>query len=68
MTTMLNNNPNINNIKNDYAIWGKKKSSLESEENAIHMRVAIDEKPESYTSFNGITYDTNTWDWRELIF
>lgn len=68
MTTMLNNNPNINNIKNDYAIWGKKKSSLESEENAIHMRVAIDEKPESYTNFNGITYDTNTWDWRELIF
>ena len=68
MTTMLNNNPNINNIKNDYAIWGKKKSNVDSEENSIHMRVAIDEKPEKYVSFRGITYESSKWDWRELIF
>ena len=44
--TVLNNNPNINNIKNDYVVWGKKKSDSEGKENAIHMRCAIDEKPE----------------------
>jgi len=68
MTTMHNNNPNINNLKNDYAIWGKKNSALESQENSIHMRVAIDEKPEYYKSFDGIEYNSNEWDWRELIY
>ena len=68
MTTMYNNNPNITNIKNDYAIWGKKNSALESKENTIHMRVAIDEKPEKYVAFNGIIYTSNDWDWRELIY
>lgn len=68
MTTMHNNNPNINNLKNDYAIWGKKNSTLESQENSIHMRVAIDEKPEYYKSFDGIEYNSNEWDWRELIY
>ena len=32
------------------------------------MRVAIDEKPEKYVSFNGITYTSSDWDWRELIY
>ena len=68
MTTMFQNNPNIQNIKNDYAIWGKKKTSSDGKENQIHMRCAIDEKPESYTSFDGIVYSTDTWDWRELIY
>lgn len=68
MTTMYNNNPNISNLKNDYAIWGKKKSSLESQENSIHMRVAIDEKPEYYKAFDGTIYTSDVWDWRELIY
>ena len=68
MTTTFNNNPNIANIRNDYAIWGKKKASSEGKDNAIHMRVAIDERPESYTSFDGITYTSQKWDWRELIY
>lgn len=68
LITSFNNNPNINNIKNDYAIWGKRTSKSEGKDNAIHMRVAIDEKPESYTAFDGTTYDSETWDWRELIY
>ena len=68
MTTMLNNSPNLSNIKNDYVIWGKKKSALESQENSIHMRVAIDEKPERYKAFNGTIYSSEDWDWRELIY
>ena len=68
LITTFNNNPNMNNIRNDFAIWGKKKSALESTENSIHMRCAIDEKPESYKNFNGITYSATNWDWRELIY
>lgn len=68
MTTMLNNNPNINNVKNDFAIWGKRKANLQGEENAIHLRCAIDEKPEKYTNFEGKTFLASQWDWRELIF
>ena len=68
MTTMYNNTPNINNIKNDYAIWGTKKAGSTSRDRAIHMRVAIDEKPEYYKNFQGIEYTTNNWDWREIIY
>ena len=68
LTTMFQNNPNINNVKNDYAIWGKKKSSLTGKDNDIHMRYAIDEKPTKYRSFNGILYTTDKYDWRELIY
>ena len=66
--TVLNNNPNINNIKNDYVVWGKKKSDSEGKENEIHMRCAIDEKPEEYKAWNGTVYKSTDWDWRELIY
>lgn len=68
MTTTFNNTPNISNIRNDYAIWGKKKSNSEGKDNAIHMRVAIDEKPENYKAFDGTMYTSDKWDWRELIY
>lgn len=68
MTTMFANNPNLTSVKNDYAIWGKKKSSLSGKENQIHMRCAIDEKPEKYINFNKEEYTTENWDWRELIY
>jgi len=76
MTTMLNNSPNINNIKNDFSIWGKKKANSEGKENAIHLRCAIDEKPDKYVSFDNVVYTSNNnnrfsssgYDWRELIY
>ena len=43
--TTINNNPNILNIRNDFAVWGKNGKGL-----AIHMRCAIDEKPQVYNS------------------
>ena len=66
--TVLNNTPNINNIKNDYAIWGKKKTNSTGKELSIHMRCAIDEKPEKYVAWDGTVYTSTDWDWRELIF
>ena len=68
LTTMFQNNPNIHNVKNDFAIWGKKKSSLKGKENDIHLRYAIDEKPERYVAFDGTIYTTRNYDWRELIY
>ena len=67
-TTMYSNEPKINAIRNDFAIWGKKKSNLTGKENQIHMRCAIDEKPEKYISFDKTEYTTDKWDWRELIY
>jgi hypothetical protein len=32
------------------------------------MRYAIDKKPISYTTTDNVTYTTQTWDWRELIY
>lgn len=66
--TTFNNTPNISNIRNDYAIWGKKKKSSEGKDNAIHMRVAIDTKPTVYKAFDGTVYTSEEWDWRELIY
>ena len=67
-TTTLSNTPNIMNIRNDYAIWGKKTSQSSGKENSFHLRTAIDEKPEKYISFDGTEYNADDWDWRELIY
>ena len=44
------NSPNIGNIKNDFTVWGKKilNSGVEI---PIHMRYAIDVKPNFYASY-----------------
>ena len=68
IVTTFANNPNLKNIKNDYAIWGKKKSVLDGKENDIHFRYAIDEKPTIYKTFAGKIYTTQHYDWRELIY
>lgn len=70
------NTPNLTNLKNDYAIWGKRKG-ISGAEIPIHMRYAIDKKPNYYKSFQGITYVTDQYygkeegikvDWREIIY
>lgn len=43
--TAFNNTPNLANLKNDFTVWGKNKNDL-----AIHMRYAIDVKPNYYRS------------------
>ena len=51
MTTAYENTPNIGNIKNDFTIWGIKKTAS-GLEIPIHMRYAIDQKPEFYRNYN----------------
>ena len=43
--TSFNNTPQLNNLKNDFTVWGKNKNDL-----PIHMRYAIDIRPNYYKS------------------
>ena len=47
--TAISNSPKVNNIKNDYSIWGTRKS-ISGSNLPIHVRYAIDDKPISYIS------------------
>lgn len=58
LITSFQNTPNLLNLKNDYSVWGTKKTTSGSEI-PIHMRYAIDNKPIYYKSFSGNIYTTN---------
>lgn len=51
------NTPTINNVKNDYSIWGTRKGASGAEI-PIHARYAIHEKPVYYKTFDGELYTT----------
>ena len=57
LVSAFNNSPNLSNLKNDFAIWGKKKTSSDTEI-PIHLRYAIDKKPGYYKNYAGKTYIT----------
>ena len=80
--TAISNSPNINNLKNDFAIWGSRKSAT-GDDLPIHARYAIDKKPQTYMSLDwyqtndegsvtlkeaGQLFTTSEYDWRELIY
>ena len=52
LLTAAQNNPNMLNIRNDFTIWGKRKTSS-GIEIPIHARYAIDKKPLFYVQLNG---------------
>lgn len=57
LISSIQNTPNIANIKNDYSLWGSRKSG--DREYPIHMRYAIDHKPMWYKTINdGLIYAT----------
>ncbi len=58
LTTQYQNTPNMNNIKNDYIIWGEKKN-LSGNAIKFHGRYAIENPPLEYTDFNGYTWTSN---------
>ena len=58
LTTQYQNTPNLNNIKNDYIIWGERKN-LSGNTINFHGRYAIDNIPHEYTDFNGYTWTAN---------
>ena len=59
LITSFTNNPNLNNLRNDFTVWGIKKSQSGGKEIPIHMRYAIDEKPVRYVTINGDEYEAS---------
>lgn len=55
LISAISNTPNLLNVRNDYAVWGKKKTTSGSELD-IHMRYAIDKKPYYYKTYDGKVY------------
>lgn len=52
----ISRTPNLTNVKNDYSIWGKKIKSSGAEK-LVHIRFAIDKKPNIYTSIKVTSKD-----------
>lgn len=65
--TQVSNNPQLTNIKNDFSIWGARKS-VSGADIPIHMRYALDYKPSEYVNYNGEKYLEPYVDWREIIY
>lgn len=59
LITSFTNNPNLNNLRNDFTVWGVKKSQSGGKEIPIHMRYAIDEKPQRYVNYDGVEYEAS---------
>lgn len=65
--TSISHTPTLNNLKNDFSVWGKR-TSVSGTDIPIHMRYALDRKPQQYKAYDGIVYDNATYDWREIIY
>ena len=50
LITSFSNNPTLSNLKNDFSVWGSKKSGSSSADIPIHYRYAYDRKPTKYIS------------------
>ena len=49
--TAINNTPTLNNLRNDFTVWGTRKS-ITGKDLPIHMRYALDSKPIKYNTIN----------------
>ena len=54
MLASISNTPALNNLKNDFSIWGTRKS-ISGADIPIHLRYAVDRKPERYKTIRNIT-------------
>ena len=52
LVTAFTNTPDILNIKNDFSIWGERKS-VSGATLPVHMRYALGKKPTWYTTYEG---------------
>ena len=60
LISSFSNSPNLNNVRNDFSIWGTRKS-VTGNEIPVHLRYAIDKKPMYYKTLK-ITGDA----WAEI--
>lgn len=55
LITSFSNNPQLNNLKNDFSVWGVRKG-INDKDIPIHARYAIDKKPLFYKAYDGFIY------------
>ena len=55
LITSVSYNPKIDNLKNDYSVWGQRKG-ITNADISIHARYAIDKKPTVYKTFPRTKY------------
>ena len=60
LVSTIQNSPTLNNVRNDFVVWGKRKSL--GQELPIHVRFAIDKKPVYYRGLDGKIYITKDYD------
>jgi hypothetical protein len=58
LISSFQNTPKINNLKNDYTVWGSYNNN--GIEIPIHMRYALDEKPISYRPIRPLKEEIHT--------
>lgn len=51
------NSPKLDNVRNDFSIWGTRKG-VTGKEREVHLRFAIDDKPIEYVSYDNVRYTT----------
>ena len=66
LITAFNNNPNIMNMRNDYAIWGER-TGITGAKIPVHLRYAIDKKPTYYKTFDGRIYTTDEETFKRIL-
>jgi hypothetical protein len=66
LVTTFNNNPSLENLRNDYSVWGERQG-ISGKALPVHMRYAIDKKPVYYKSFDDKIYTTDEATFRELL-
>ena len=59
LTTAFTNTPALTNLKNDYSVWGTRKT-INGTEVPIHARYAIDQKPFVYITFPKTKFNNQT--------
>lgn len=58
LVTSFQNSPNLANLKNDFSVWGNRKS-ISGADIPIHYRYAIDTKPIYYKALDGKIYSAD---------
>lgn len=81
LISSISNNPQLSNIRNDFSVFGEREIGNDKTV-ILHSRIAIDDKPEWYISYDKIVYASKECvlpqslkeytvvvrDWRELIY
>lgn len=66
LVTTFNNNPQLENLRNDYSVWGER-LGISGKALPVHMRYAIDKKPTYYKALDGKIYTTDEETFRSLL-